>query len=124
MLRRWAVGLLGHLAVREHFVSGAYLRKYLSDSLQILHTAPLGGLVVPFVVYEFFTYFWFRTMTYLDVLTHTSFPEQISKTTGLMQSYCKYMFSKVPSCAIAGFWTLTLKLSQHFDLIYTIGKSD
>ena len=26
--------------------------------------------------------FWFRAMTYLDVLTHTSFPEQISKTTG------------------------------------------
>ena len=30
------------------------------------------------------TYFWFRTMTYLDVLTHTSFPEQISKSTGPM----------------------------------------
>ena len=25
---------------------------YLSDCLQILHTAPLGGLVVPFGVYE------------------------------------------------------------------------
>ena len=44
MLQRWAV--------REHFVSGAYLRMYLSDCLQILHTAPLGGQVVPFVVYE------------------------------------------------------------------------
>ena len=32
------------------------------------------------------------------------------------------MFSKVPSCAFSGFWTL--KLTQHFDLIYTIGKSD
>ena len=48
-------------------------------------------------------------MTYLDVLTRTSFPEQ---------------FSKVPSCAFSGFWTLTLKLTQHFDLIYNIGKSD
>ena len=28
------------------------------------------------------------------------------------------MFSKVPSCAFSGFWTLTLKLTQHFDLIY------
>ena len=62
-------------------------------------------------------------MTYLDVLTRTSFPEQISKSTGPM-TYCTYMFSKVPSCAFSGFWTLTLKLTQHFDLIYNIGKSD
>ena len=34
------------------------------------------------------------------------------------------MFSKVPSCAFSGFWTLTLKLTQHFNLIYNIGKSD
>ena len=34
------------------------------------------------------------------------------------------MFSKVPSCAFSGFLTLTLKLTQHFDLIYNIGKSD
>ena len=61
-------------------------------------------------------------MTYLDVLTRTLFPEQISKSTG--PSYCTYMFSKVPSCAFSGFWTLTLKLTQHFDLIYNIGKSD
>ena len=39
MLRRWAV--------RKQFVSGAYLWKYLSDCLQIL-----GGLVVPFGVFE------------------------------------------------------------------------
>ena len=52
VLRRWAVGPLGRWAVREHFVFGAYLRKYLSDCLQISHTAPLGGLVVPFGVYE------------------------------------------------------------------------
>ena len=44
MLRRWAV--------REHFVSRAYLRIYLSDCLQILHTTPLGGLAVPFEVHE------------------------------------------------------------------------
>ena len=34
------------------------------------------------------------------------------------------MLSKVPSCAFSGFWTLTLKSTQHFDLIYNIGKSD
>ena len=34
------------------------------------------------------------------------------------------MFSKVSSCAFSGFWTLTLKLTQHFDLIYNISKSD
>ena len=44
MLWRWAV--------RENFVSGAYIRMYLSDFFQILHTTPLGGLVVPFGVYE------------------------------------------------------------------------
>ena len=35
MLRRWAVR-----------------KQYLSDCLQILHTTPLGGLVVPFGVFE------------------------------------------------------------------------
>ena len=34
------------------------------------------------------------------------------------------MFSRVPSCAFSGFWTLTWKLTQDFDLIYNIGKSD
>ena len=59
-------------------------------------------------------------MTYLDVLSHTLFPEQISKSTGPIT----YMFSKVPSCAFSGFWTSTLKLTQHFDLIFKIVKSD
>ena len=40
------------VAVREHFVSGEYLRMYLSDCLQNSHTTPLVGLVVPFGVYE------------------------------------------------------------------------
>ena len=44
--------MLRHWAVCKQFVSGAYLRKYLSDCLQILHTTPLGGLVVPFWVFE------------------------------------------------------------------------
>ena len=44
MLRRWAV--------RKQLASRAYLRKYLSDCLQILHTTPPRGLVVPFGVYE------------------------------------------------------------------------
>ena len=39
------VTALGRWAVREHFASGAYLWKYLSDCLQILHKTPLGGLV-------------------------------------------------------------------------------
>ena len=44
VLRRWAVC--------QHFVSGAYLRIYLSESdcLQVLHTTPLG--VVPCGIYE------------------------------------------------------------------------
>ena len=65
-------------------------------------------------------------MTYLDVLTQTSFPEQISKSTGPMTVIitAHTCSLKVPSCAFSGFWTLTLKLTQHFDLIYNIGKSD
>ena len=43
MLRPWAI--------REHFVSGVYLKIDLSDCLQILHTTLLGGPVVPFGVY-------------------------------------------------------------------------
>ena len=47
------VTVFGRWAVREHFVSGAYLWKYLSDCLlHILHTTTLGGLVVPFGVYK------------------------------------------------------------------------
>ena len=65
MLRPWAI--------REHFVSGAYLRIYLSDCLQIVHTTLLGGTVVPFGVYEFWPTFGSvgpYYMTYLD-LWHT-----------------------------------------------------
>ena len=40
------VTALGRWAVREQFVSGAYLLKYLSECLQILQTTPLGGVVV------------------------------------------------------------------------------
>ena len=40
MLQRWAV--------REHLISGAYLRIYSSDS----NFPPLGGLVVRFGIYE------------------------------------------------------------------------
>ena len=36
---------LGRWDVRQLFVSGAYLKIYLSDSFQILQTAPLEGLV-------------------------------------------------------------------------------
>ena len=42
------VTALGRWAIREHFVSRAYLRIYLSDCLQILHTTPPGSLVVAF----------------------------------------------------------------------------
>ena len=34
------------------------------------------------------------------------------------------MISKVPSCAFSGICTLTLKLTQHFYLIYNIGIFD
>ena len=46
------VTVLGRWAVRENLVSGAYLWKYSSDCLQTLHTTHLGGLVLPFGVYD------------------------------------------------------------------------
>ena len=58
--RKWwcdGVGPLGRWAVRKQFVSGAYLWKYLSDCLQILHTTPLGGLVVPDLFRRFDAHF-------------------------------------------------------------------
>ena len=42
MLQRLAVGLSVNISFPEH----------ISECLQILHTTPLGGLVVPFGVYE------------------------------------------------------------------------
>ena len=109
MLRRWAV--------REHFVSGAY--PTCPIVFNFTHNSSRGSSCAFW--YMNLTHFWFRTMTYLDVLTHTSFPEQISKSTGPITVILN-MFSKVPSCAFSSFWTL--KLTQHFDLIYDIHKSD
>ena len=60
--------------------------------------------------------------SYTITIKQTSFPEQIF--TGPMTVILHIMFSKVPSCAFSGFWTLTLKSTLHFDLIYNIGKSD
>ena len=51
------------------------------------------------------------------------FRSRSRKLLNRLQSYCTYMFSKVPSCAFSGFLTLTLKLTQHFELIYNTGKS-
>ena len=39
-------------AIHEHFVYGVYLRIYLTDCPQILHTTLPGGPVVPFGEYE------------------------------------------------------------------------
>ena len=97
MLWRWII--------REHFVSEAYLRMYLSDCLQILHTTQQLCLLRhmnsdPLLV-QYYDLF--------NVLTHTSFPEQISKLPGLLESYCTYMLSTkdyleiVLSCAFSGF---------------------
>ena len=95
---------------------------FLSDRLQIFHTT---HPVVPFGDIWTLTYFWFSTMTYLNVLKRTLFPEQISKTTGPI-TYCHiahtWSLRSLELCAFSSFWTL--KLTQHFDLIYNISKSD
>ena len=114
--RKWwcyGVGWLGRPeTIRFRSIS---LKVLVRLSSNFTHSTPKGSSCAIWGIWTL-TYFWFRTMTYLDVLTRTSFPEQISKSTGPM-TYCTYMFSKVPSCAFSGFWTLTLKLTQHFNLI-------
>ena len=65
MLRRWAVGPSVNISFLEH----------ISESTCPGSSCAFWGICT-------LTYFWFRTMNYLDVLTHTSFPEQISKNTG------------------------------------------
>ena len=97
MLRRWAVGPSVNNSFPEH------LWKYLSDFDLLLVQN-----------YDLFRRFDAHFVSGADC----------EKILGRWQSYCTYMFSKVPSSAFSGFWTLTLKLSQHFDLIYNIGKSD
>ena len=72
----------------------------------------------------YLTYFWFSTMTYLDVLTHFvsradlgnywADYSHIAHTWSLRSLVVPFQVS----------WTLTLKLTHHFDLIYNIGKSD
>ena len=44
MLRRWAIGPSMNISFPEQISE--------STCLQILHTTPLGGLAVPFGVYE------------------------------------------------------------------------
>ena len=120
--RRNDVTALGCCDVREHFVSGAYLRMYLSDCLYILHTQHLYGVYLCLLGYMKFN---LLLVQYYDLLSFgVHFRNRSRKLLGRLQSSCTYMISKVPSCAFLGFWTLTLKLTQHFDLIYNIGKSD
>ena len=109
MLQRWAVARPWTFRFRSISQNVGLLVRLSSNFTQLCLFRGIWTL----------TYFWFRTMTYLDILTHASFPEQ-----GRLQSYCTYMISKVPSCAFSGFCTLILKLTQHFDLFYKIGKSD
>ena len=79
MLWRWAVGPLGRpWTIRFRSIS---LKVLVRLSSNITHNTPRGSSCAYWGIWTL-TYFWFRTMTYLDVLTRTSFPEQISKSTG------------------------------------------
>ena len=115
MIRRWAVGPF--YAIREQFVSGAYLWKYLSDCLQILHTTPLGGLVVLLGYmnvdqqlvqnYDLFRRFDAHFVSGGDLEKYWADYSHIAHT-------CSLRSLVVP---FSGFWILTLKLIQHFCLI-------
>ena len=82
------------------------------------------GLVVLFGVYELWPTFGSELWPISTFWCALRFRSRSRKVLDRLQSYCTYMFAKVPSCAFSGFWTLTLKLTQHFHLIYNIGKSD
>ena len=112
-----------------HFVSGADLEKYWADYSHIAHTCSLRSLVVSFQVFWRTLRFRSRSRKVLGRLQSyctymfSKVPSCVRsrKVLGRLQSYCTY-FSKVPRCVFSGFFTL--KLTQHFDLIYDIGKSD
>ena len=115
-------------AIHEHFVSGAYLRIYLSDCLQILHTTLPGGAVVPFGLYELcptfgsvgpYNYLFRRFDTHFisraDLGNYWADYSHIGNMTVIGRVVFKicniianvYMIFKVPSCVFSGFCTLT-----------------
>ena len=69
MLRRWA---MHPWTIRFRSISQDVLVRFSSNFTHNTASCAFRGTL---------TYFWFSTMTYLDVLTCTSFPEKISKTT-------------------------------------------
>ena len=115
MLRRWAV--------REHFVTGAYLWVLVRLSSNFTHNTSRGSSCA-FGLYELWPTFGSELWPIWTFWLTLRFQSRSWKVLCRLQSYCTYMFSKVPSCAFSDFWTLTLKLTQHFDQIYDIGKSD
>ena len=74
MLRRWAIGPSVNISFLEH-ISECTVR----FSSNFTHNTSRGFSCAFWGILTL-TYFWFRTMTYIDVLTHTLYPEQISKT--------------------------------------------
>ena len=72
-------------------------------------------------------------MMMLRPSVNNSFPEHISESSRPIVLNFTHNTPRGSSCAFwgiwtltyfSGFWTLTLKLTQHFDLIYNISKSD
>ena len=122
MLRRWAAGPLGRpWTFRFRSIS---LKVLVRLSSNFTHNTSRGSSCAFWGIWTL-AYFWFRTIWPIWTFWHTlRIRSRSRKVLGRLQSYCTYMFSKVPSCAFLGFWTLTLKLTQHFDLISNIGKSD
>ena len=117
-------------AIYEYFVSGAYLRIYLSDCLQILHTTLLGG-PVPFGVYELCPTFGsvgpynglFRRFDthFVSRASLENYWADYSHIGPVVFEICNvianvYMTSNVPSCVFSGF--------LYLDLIYNFGISD
>ena len=105
MLRRWAF--------REYWSTCPIVFKFYTQHLQ--------GL---FGVYELWPTFGSELWPILTFWRTIRFRSRSRKVLGRLLSYYTYMFSKIPSCVFSVFLTLTLKLTQHFDLIYDIGKSD
>ena len=101
MLRRWAV--------REHFVSRAYLKVLVRLCL-------LGWAYMNFDLLLVQNYDLFRRFD-----AHFFFGADLEK---YWADYSHIAHICSLRSLVVPFWTLTLKLTQHFDLIYNIGKSD
>ena len=69
------------MSLKRPFVPKSDVKQWFTTTTTVNISFSMGSSCAFWGIW-ILTYFWLSTMTYLDVLKHTSFPESISKTTG------------------------------------------